>query len=151
MAALFSGGKLTPDDLGRVLEEVHDESARWYQLGLQLLVKTGTLDSIRLQFSDPRDQLLEMLKTWLKTDDCPSRKTLINALRSQSVVASQLAGVLETKYFPVDMDRSSTSASENQPETKVIHPSPMSGLVVPRVTPKPRVADMHESKCNKQV
>ena len=62
-------------------------SAQWYQLGLQLKVKTGTLDRIRAQFSDPRDQLLEMLKTWLTTSDNTSWKTLTEALRSRSVGA----------------------------------------------------------------
>ena len=73
-------------------------SAQWYHLGLQLKVRTGTLDKIRTQFTDPRDQLLEMLKTWLTTSDNTSWKTLTHALRSRSVEATQLASVLETKY-----------------------------------------------------
>ena len=77
-------------------------SAQWYHLGLQLKVRTGTLDRIRTQFSDPRDQLLEMVKTWLTTSDNTSWRTLIDALRSQSVGASQLANVLETKYCVVE-------------------------------------------------
>ena len=96
------GNKLTPDDLGQVLEEVVDVSAQWYQLGLQLKVKTGTLDSIQVQFSDPKRQLLEILKTWLTTSDNTSWKTLTDALRSQSVGASHLAGVLQAKYCPVE-------------------------------------------------
>ena len=93
----LSGNTLTPDDLGQVLEAVMDVAAQWYPLGLQLKVKTGTLDSIRTQFQNPRDQLLEMLKTWLTTSDSPSWRTLIDALRSQSVGAGQLAGELEKK------------------------------------------------------
>ena len=93
----LSGNTLTPDDLGQVLEAVMDVAAQWYPLGLQLKVKTGTLDSIRTQFQNPRDQLLEMLKTWLTTSDSPSWRTLIDALRSRSVGASQLASELEKK------------------------------------------------------
>ena len=63
------GKKLTLDDLGCVLEEVVDVSAQWYQLGLQLEVKIGRLESVQAQFSDPERQLLEMLKTWLTTTD----------------------------------------------------------------------------------
>ena len=96
------GNKLTLDDLGQMLEEVVDMSAQWYQLGLQLKVKVGRLESIQVQFSDPNRQLLEMLKTWLTTSDNTSDNTtwraLIDALRSQSVGASQLAGELEKKY-----------------------------------------------------
>ena len=94
--------KLTPNDLGKVLDEILDISARWYELGLQLQLKTGTLDSIQVQFSDPKRQLLEMLKTWLNTSDNTTWKTLTVALRSQSVGASQLAGVLEAKYCLVE-------------------------------------------------
>ena len=96
------GTKLTLDDLGQVMEEVLDVSTQWYHLGLQLKVRTGTLDRIRTQFHDPRDQLLEMLKSWLTTSDNTSWKTLTDALRSRSVGASQLAGVLESKYCLVD-------------------------------------------------
>ena len=78
-----------------------DVSTQWYQLGLQLKVKPGTLDRFRTQFSDPRDQLMEMLKTWLTTSDNTTWKTLTGALRSRSVGASQLAGELEKKYWLV--------------------------------------------------
>ena len=89
---------LTLDDLGRVLEEIVDVCSQWYPLGLQLKVKIGRLDMIRKQFHDPRDQLREMLKTWLITGDYPSWKTLTVALRGQSVGASPLADILEAKY-----------------------------------------------------
>jgi len=94
--------KLTPNDLGEVLEEILDISAKWYLLGLQLKLKIGTLDSIQVQFPDPKRQLLEMLKAWLNTSDNTTWKILTVALRSQSVGASQLAGVLEAKYCLVE-------------------------------------------------
>ena len=96
-------------------------SAQWYLLGLQLKVKTGTLDRFRAQFSDPRDLLMEMLKTWLTTSDNTTWKTLTDALSSRSVGASQLAGVLEKKYRVVEraeVDRD-VSASGSDPETCV--------------------------------
>ena len=86
------------DDLGEVMEEVLDASTQWYHLGLQLKVRTGTLDRIRSQFHDPRDQLMEMLKTWLTTSGNTSRKMLTDALGSRSVGASHLASVLERKH-----------------------------------------------------
>ena len=117
-----SGNKLTLDDLGQVMEEVLDVSAQWYHLGLQLKVRTGALDRIRTQFSDPRDQLLEMLKTWLTTSDNTSCKTLTDALRSRTVGASQLAGVLETKYCLVEENEVDIGSSDSQPETNVTPP-----------------------------
>ena len=79
-----------------------DVSAQWYQLGLQLKVKIGRLDSIQAQFSDPECQLLEMLKTWLTTSDNTSWKALTDALRSRTVGASPLAGELQKKYCQVE-------------------------------------------------
>ena len=139
----LSGNKLTSDNIGCVLEEVLDVSAKWYRLGLQLKVRIGTLDSIRTQFQDPKDQLLEMLKTWLTSSDNTSWKTLTDALRSRSVGASQLAGVLETKYCLVEvMD---TSPSDGHPNRAIL-PSPVS----PIPTVISQWSDMQESirKCH---
>ena len=111
----LSGSKLTLDDLAQVMEELQDVSAEWYNLGLLLKVRTGTLDSIHIQFPDPKRQLLEMLKSWLTTSDNTSLKTLTDALRSRLMGASQLASVLETKYClvePTEVDIG-TSASDS--------------------------------------
>ena len=96
------GNKLTSDDLGHVLEEVLDVAAQWYNLGLKLKVRTGRLNCIRAEFNTPENQLREMLNAWLTAGDNPSWKTLIDALRSKMVGASQLAATLETKYCPVE-------------------------------------------------
>ena len=94
------GNQLTADDLGCVLREVLDVSADWYDLGLELKVRVGTLDNIRTDFTAAKHQLREMLKAWLTTGDYPSWKTLIDALRSPVVGASQMAAALEMKYCP---------------------------------------------------
>ena len=71
---------------------------QWYRLGLQLKVRPEALDTIRTQFSDPRDQLLKVLKTWLTTSDNTSWKTLTDALRRRSVGQRGLADDLVSKY-----------------------------------------------------
>ena len=98
-----------------------DVSAQWYHLGVQLKVRTGTLDNIQAQFPDPKRQLLEMLKTWLTTSDNTTWKTLTDALRSRSVGASQLASVLKTKYCLGEETKvdSGTSTFDSQTETTV--------------------------------
>ena len=116
-------------------------SSNWYMLGLQLGMTPGTLDRIRKWFPDPRDQLTEMLKHWLNTDNDPQWRTLINALRSQIVGASQLAGNLEREYCLVkgtEVDRV-ISASDSWLETNVIPHSPIS-LVRPLPTASGRHA-----------
>jgi len=129
------------NDLGKVIEEVLDVSAQWYHLGLQLQVRVSTLDSIRIQFQSPRDQLLEMLKTWLTTSDNTSWKTLTDALRSRSVGASQLASVLMTKYCLVEGTEvhSGTTTSD----ADVISPPPPE---LKQMVPQPRVTDAQASK-----
>ena len=131
------------DDLGQVMEEVLDVSAQWYHLGLQLKVRTGTLDRIRTQFHDPRDQLLETLKTWLTASDNTSWKTLTDALGSRSVGASQLASVLEAKYSLVEETEVDSGTSDSQPETNS-PPSLVSEQRVP--TSQPGVVHVQESK-----
>ena len=86
------------DDFHLLLEELLDVRTKWYHLGLQLKVRVRTLDRIRAEFRNPRDQLMEMLKTLLTTSDNTSWKTLTDALSSRSVGANLLADILEAKY-----------------------------------------------------
>ena len=111
-------------------------SAEWYNLGLQLKVRTGELNSIRAQFTTPKHQLREMLNAWLTTSDNPSWKTLTDALRSRSVGASQLASVLETKYClleEAEVDRG-MSASDGQPKTTLLSTSQFISPVISQQT-----------------
>ena len=98
-------------------------STEWYDLGLQLKVRVGTLDNIRADFTTAKHQLREMLKAWLTTGDNPSWKTLTDALRRPVVGASQLAAALETKYCPVERSELDVGG---HPETNVFPPSPVS-------------------------
>ena len=117
-------------------------SAQWYHLGLQLKVRIGTLDRIRSQFHDPRDQLLEMLKTWLTTSGNTSWKMLTDGLASRSVGASQLASVLETKYCVMEETGVDSGTSENQPETNVPPTPPVPEQVLP--TPQLSMVETQE-------
>ena len=107
------------DDLRLLLEELLDVCDRWYNLGLELNLKSETLSRIHdhTRFPDSRDQLLEMLKTWLTTSDNASWKTLTDALRSRSVGASQLASVLESKYCVVEGTKINRGTSMSHPDT----------------------------------
>ena len=119
-------------------------SSQWYCLGLQLKVKTGTLDSIRTQFSCPKDQLMEMLKTWLTTGNDPSWQTLIDALGTDSVGASQLARRLEAKYYNVERPEGDRgmSAYDSLSKSNVFPPSPVSE---PRLIVITQQTNMQES------
>ena len=79
-----------------------------------------------------------MLKVWLTTSDNTSWKTLKDALKSRSVGASQLAGVLETKYSLVEgTEVASTS------DVDVISPPPPE---LKQMVPQPRVTDAQASE-----
>ena len=127
------------DDLGLLLEELLDVRTQWYSLGALLKLSVGTLDMIGREFPNPRDRLLEMLKTWLRTAVNPSWNTLTNALRSRNVGASLLADIYEAKYCLTEL---ATSTSDSQPETNVPPPSPEQ--VLP--TPQPLMVNTHKGK-----
>ena len=104
-----------------------DVSVQWYDLGLQLKVRTGTLDKIQENFTATQHRLRGMLKAWLTTVDNPSWKTLVDALRSRMVGASQLAAALEMKYCPVertDLDVVGHPATNFFPPSRVFEPLP---------------------------
>ena len=96
-----------------------------------------TIDRIRTQFHDPRDQLLEMLKTWLTNSDNTSWNTLTDALRSRSVGASQLASVLQRKYCILVEE----TKADNSNSTSDIHPEIVS-------VQQPELVPIQERKLN---
>ena len=64
------------DDLGLLLEELLDVQTKWYSLGALLKMRVDILNSIRRNFSDPRDCLLEMLKSLLTTSSLTNQRRL---------------------------------------------------------------------------
>ena len=96
----FPAPSLSLDDLGDVLEETLASSGKWYKIGIRLKVPIDKLDGIRSQFSDPGDQLCELLKEWLKgaARPRPTWRVMVEALRSQTVGEPKLADQLNAKY-----------------------------------------------------
>ena len=108
------------DDLDLLLEELVNVCERWYPLGLQLKVRPEMLERIREQFPDSKDQLQEMLKTWLATSDNTSWKALIDAVKSRSVYASGMADYLESKYCPLKDMRESKHSYYQSVKTNMV-------------------------------
>ena len=100
LVCCFPAPSLSLDDLSDVLEETLASSAKWYKIGIRLKVPVDKLDDIRSQFSEPGDQLCEMLKEWLKgaVGSRPTWGALVEALRSQTVREPKLADQLEVKH-----------------------------------------------------
>ena len=88
-----------PIDLKNVYEDLIDISHKWYDLGLQLELMEGTLETIKSDNPENSQHCLrKMLSTWLKIGPKPSWQTLCAALCSRTVGAEILAGDLEVKY-----------------------------------------------------
>ena len=90
--------QLSVDDLPKVMEELNDTRAKWYNIGLQLSISVGTLDAIKEQYSDPSHCLRETLKTWLNTCPSPTWKNIIDALRNSTIAEVRLAADLGQKH-----------------------------------------------------
>ena len=87
-------------DLRTLINETFTCRAKWSNLGIQLRVDMGTLDCLRVQFSDPGDQLREVLRAWVTTSDSHTSETLAEALRSPVIGENQLAREVQQKYCP---------------------------------------------------
>ena len=84
---------LTEADLADVQRALWDGRAKWYNLGLELGLKAGTLDAIQLTNANNVDNCFRsMLKEWLrKTELVPTWSSLARALREQPVGLGELA------------------------------------------------------------
>ena len=82
---------LTLDNLREVLnvEAVWDRRAKWHNIGLNLRIKPGTLDTIDVNYRGQcEDCIREVLKEWLKrVEPRPTWDALQEALNSPLVVS----------------------------------------------------------------
>lgn len=74
-------------------DELFDLRGKWYNIGVQIDIDIGTLQSIKSEFSDNGDALRELLTHWLKRE--PTWEALFRALRSRPVGAHDIAEKLQ--------------------------------------------------------
>ena len=86
-------GKLSIKDLCMVQRAAWDARSKWYNIGLELNIEPGTLDTIKRDNDYCDDQFRAMLTTWLKmvTEPKPTWEALAEALRSPTVGYEHLA------------------------------------------------------------
>ncbi len=116
-------GQLGPNDLKTVLTELHDDSDRWYNLGLALDLTPGVLNAIDQRHRHPNDCLRDALSEWLNTSPDPSWVVLVQALRSTIVGRESSARRLEQEYCT--QERSEPPAGKN--DLKIVNYSQSSG------------------------
>ena len=99
--------RLTIYDLQEVKGDLWQARLKWRNLGTEIGVDDTTLESISMTERDPGDCLRKMLTGWLRgaqRADQPNSKprtwrTLIDALREESIDLSDLANKIEAAKY----------------------------------------------------
>ena len=85
-------GELSTKDLRKVQRAAWDARAKWYNIGLEMDIDPGTLDTIKRDNDNSDDRFRAMLMTWLKmVEPKPTWEALAEALRSPTVGYEHLA------------------------------------------------------------
>ena len=87
---LFYTDCLSDNDLSRLLRSAWEARSKWYNIGLELQLTPGTLDSIKADNDSVDDCFRVTLTTWLKGPK-PTLSSLAEALKSPTVGYGQLA------------------------------------------------------------
>ena len=99
-------------DLSTVRNEIHDVRTKWYDIGVELKVKISTLKSIEARYGDAKDCLREVITEWLKANDHPTWKSLVDALKTRVIDEPKLAAELEAKYCSCSTESKGNSELE---------------------------------------
>ena len=87
------------DDLEKMLSAAWEARAKWYNIGLQLKIGAGMLDTIKGDSESIDDRFRSMLSTWLKRDEPrPTLSLLASALHSPTVGYQYLAQKILAQY-----------------------------------------------------
>ena len=79
-------------DLRKVQRATWEARAKWYNIGLELEIDPGTLDTVKGNNDDIDDRFRAMLMTWLKmVQPKPTLAALAEALQSPTVGFGHLA------------------------------------------------------------
>ena len=96
--------------------------AKWRNIGIELEIDIGTLDSIEKSFHfDHTECLSRMLENWVKqTDPPPSWDALVEALESGPVGEGHLAEQIEQKYCSMSLNGHVSGKSECVPSSLAV-------------------------------
>ena len=92
---------LTPDDAGKILEELLEAQNHSVMLGLGLNLRLHEVEAIKARYSDPRERLLYIIITFLRqAEPRPTWKVIVEALRNPIVNLPALARRVVAAHFP---------------------------------------------------
>ena len=86
--------------LRNLIQELHQVSFRWHELGTVLGIPLYMLESIQVNYRmDPHRSLVEVLQVWLRNSPQPTWEAIVNALKIPFVGEPRLAMEIEAKYL----------------------------------------------------
>ena len=92
---------LTPDDAGKILEELLDSQNHAHLLGLMMNVKPRDVEAIQATYQQPKDRLLHVIIAFLQqAEPRPTWRVIVDALKSPVVGLTALAMRVEAAHFP---------------------------------------------------
>lgn len=72
---------------------------KWYSVGVEMRIDTGTLDALKVQFNNrPEECLLGMLRHWLSQIPHHTWRDLVDLLSSTPIGEEGLATEIEKNY-----------------------------------------------------
>ena len=90
----MSGDLLDLEKLPLLQDELYNIRDKWFDIGVQLGLDNGTLQSIKTENSNTGDALREVLTYWLKRNSSSTWGALFKALRSRPVGAGSIVDTL---------------------------------------------------------
>ena len=100
---------LTEEDADEILEELIPAQNQSYVLGIKLKLPVYKVDSIRDQFKDSGERLLQTIIAFLRHESKPTWSIIVAALRSPAVNLQALANRVEKAHVREPRDTSETS------------------------------------------
>ena len=92
---------LTPDDAGKILEELLEAQNHAQLLALAMKVNPRDVETIHATYQQPKDRLLHIIIAFLRQSETrPTWRVIVDALRSPAVNLPALARRVEAAHFP---------------------------------------------------
>ncbi len=81
---------LTDDDLQEVYEAVYEARDKWFNMGMALKLKVGSLNAIKAGSGDVDEKCLNMLQEWLHNGTSKTWRAIAEVLGSKTVARDDL-------------------------------------------------------------
>ena len=108
--------QLAVDDARLLVDELLEAQNTACLLALELKIVQYDIDALDKQYPVPKDKLYRVIVLFLQRNPKPTRRIIVNALKSPKVKLLALARTIEEKYLPA----STSLASSATPSTSSV-------------------------------